>query len=56
MQLKQAGIVALDLNEFDEPDIKAEWYMDPVHLDEAGNQAMAQIIANKVVADALLRY
>jgi lysophospholipase L1-like esterase len=55
MHLQQAGIVALDLNEFDEQGIKAEWYMDPVHLDGAGNQAIAQIIANKIVADGLLR-
>jgi hypothetical protein len=35
--------------------IKAEWYMDEVHLDEAGNQAIAQLIANKIVAEGLLR-
>jgi hypothetical protein len=56
MHLQQAGIVALDLSELDEPGIKAEWYMDEVHLDAAGNQAIAQIIANKIVADGLLRY
>jgi hypothetical protein len=28
--------------------------MDPVHLDAAGNQAIAQIIATKIVADGLL--
>jgi lysophospholipase L1-like esterase len=55
MQLQQAGIVALDLNELDEQGIKAEWYMDPVHVDGAGNQAIAQIIAKKIVADGLLR-
>jgi hypothetical protein len=44
------------LNELDGPGIKAEWYMDEVHLDEAGNRAMAQIIANKIVAEGLLRY
>jgi lysophospholipase L1-like esterase len=55
MHLQQAGIEALDLNELDEQGIKAEWYMDPVHLDGAGNQAIAQIIANKIVADGLLR-
>jgi lysophospholipase L1-like esterase len=38
-----------------EPGIKAEWYMDEMHLDAAGNQAIAQIIANKIVADGLLR-
>jgi hypothetical protein len=54
MHLQQAGIVALDLNELDEQGIKAEWYMDPVHLDGAGNQAIAQIIAHKIVADGLL--
>jgi hypothetical protein len=26
-----------------------------MHLDAAGNQAIAQIIANKIVADGLLR-
>jgi lysophospholipase L1-like esterase len=41
--------------ELDEPGIKAEWYMDEMHLDAAGNQAIAQIIANKIVADGLLR-
>jgi lysophospholipase L1-like esterase len=55
MHLQQAGIVALDLSELDEPGIKAEWYMDEMHLDAAGNQAIAQIIANKIVADGLLR-
>jgi len=55
IRLKQAGIVALDLNELDEQGIKAEWFMDSVHLDGAGNQAIAQIIANKIVADGLLR-
>jgi lysophospholipase L1-like esterase len=55
MHLQQAGIVALDLNELDAQGINAEWYMDPVHLDEDGNQAIAQIIANKIVADGLLR-
>jgi hypothetical protein len=55
MHLQQAGIVALDVNELDEQVIKAEWFMDPVHLDEAGNQAIAQIIANKISADGLLR-
>ena len=55
MHLQQAGIVALDLNELDEQGIKAEWYMDSVHLDGAGNQAIAQIIAHKIVADGLLR-
>jgi lysophospholipase L1-like esterase len=55
MHLQQSGIVALDLNELDEQVIKAEWFMDPVHLDGAGNQAIAQIIANKIVADGLLR-
>ena len=55
MHLQQAGIVALDLNELDEQGIKAEWYMDAVHLDGAGNQAIAQIIAKKIAADGLLR-
>ena len=55
MHLQQAGIVALDLSELDEPSIKAGWYMDEMHLDAAGNQAMAQIIANKIVADGLFR-
>ena len=55
MHLQQVGIVALDLNELDEPVIKAEWYMDPVHLDGAGHQTIAQIITNKIVADRLLR-
>jgi hypothetical protein len=55
LPLQQAGVVVLDLNELDEPGIKAEWFMDPVHLDGAGNQAIAQVIANKVVADGLLR-
>jgi lysophospholipase L1-like esterase len=55
MHLQQAGIVALDLSELDEPAIKAGWYMDEMHLDAAGNQAIAQIIANKIVADGLLR-
>ena len=55
MHLQQAGIVALDLSELDEPGIKAEWYMDEMHLDAAGNQAIAKIIANKIVADSLLR-
>ena len=55
MHLQQAGIVALDLNELDEPGIKAEWYMDAMHLDGAGNQAIARIIVNKIVADGLLR-
>jgi lysophospholipase L1-like esterase len=55
MQLQQAGIVALDLNELDEQGIKAEWYMDPVHLDGAGHQAIAQVIAKKIAADGLLR-
>jgi lysophospholipase L1-like esterase len=55
MQLTQAGIVALDVNELDEQGIKAEWFMDPVHLDGAGNQAIAQIIAKKIAADGLLR-
>ena len=55
MHLQRAGIVALDLSERDEPGIKAERYMDEMHLDAAGNQAMAQIIANKIVADGLLR-
>jgi lysophospholipase L1-like esterase len=55
MQLQRAGIVALDLNELEEQGIKAEWYMDPVHLDGAGNQAIAQIIAKKIVTDGLLR-
>jgi lysophospholipase L1-like esterase len=55
LQLQQAGVVALDLNELDEPGIKAEWFMDSVHLDAAGNQAIAQIIADKIVADGLLR-
>jgi lysophospholipase L1-like esterase len=55
MHLQQAGIVALDLSELDELGIKAEWYMDEMHLDAAGNQAIAQIIANKIVADGLLR-
>jgi lysophospholipase L1-like esterase len=55
IHLQQAGIVALDLNELDEQGIKAEWYMDPVHLDAAGNQAIAQIIADKIAADGLLR-
>ena len=55
MHLQQAGVVALDLNELDEQVIKAEWYMDSVHLDGAGNQAIAQIIAHKIVADGLLR-
>jgi lysophospholipase L1-like esterase len=54
MQLQQAGIVALDLNELDEQSLKAEWYMDEVHLDGAGNQAIAQIIAKKIAADGLL--
>jgi lysophospholipase L1-like esterase len=53
--LQQAGIVTLDLNELDEQVIKAGWYMDPVHLDGAGNQAIAQIIAQKIAADGLLR-
>src|SRR5262245_7643742 len=53
--LAQAGIVTLDLNEMEEPGIKTEWYMDEVHLDEAGNQAIAQIIANKIAAEGLLR-
>jgi lysophospholipase L1-like esterase len=53
MHLQQAGIVALDLS--DEPGIEAGWYMDEMHLDAAGNQAIAQIIANKIVADGLLR-
>lgn len=55
MHLQQAGIVALDLSELDEPAIKAEWYMDEMHLDATGNQAIARIIANKIVADGLLR-
>jgi hypothetical protein len=55
MHLQQAGIVALDLSELEEPGIKGEWYMDEMHLDAAGNQAIAQIIANKIVADGLLR-
>jgi len=55
MHLQQAGIVALDLSELDEPGIKAERYMDEMHLDAAGNQAIARIIANKIVADGLLR-
>jgi lysophospholipase L1-like esterase len=55
MHLQQAGIVPLDLSELDQPGIKAEWYMDEMHLDAAGNQAIAQIIANKIVADGLLR-
>ena len=55
MHLQQAGIVALDLSELDEPGIKPGWYMDEMHLDAAGNQAIAQIIANKIVADGLLR-
>jgi lysophospholipase L1-like esterase len=29
--------------------------MDEMHLDAAGNQAIARIIANKIVADGLLR-
>jgi len=29
--------------------------MDEMHLDAAGNQAIADIIANKIVADRLLR-
>jgi lysophospholipase L1-like esterase len=55
MHLQQAGIVVLDLNELDEQGIKAEWYMDEMHLDGAGNQAIAQIIATQIVADGLLR-
>lgn len=55
MHLQKTGIVALDLSELDEPGIKAEWFMDEMHLDAAGNQAIAQIIANKIVADGLLR-
>jgi hypothetical protein len=55
MHLQQAGIVTLDLSEVDEPGIKAGWYMDEMHLDAAGNQAIAQIVANKIVADGLLR-
>jgi lysophospholipase L1-like esterase len=55
IRLKQAGIVALDLNELDEQGIKTEWFMDLVHLDGAGNQAIAQIIAKKIAADGLLR-
>jgi hypothetical protein len=55
MQLTQAGIIVLDVNELDEQSIKAEWFMDPVHLDGAGNQAIAQIIAKKIAADGLLR-
>jgi lysophospholipase L1-like esterase len=53
--LQQAGIVALDLSELDDPGINAERYMDEMHLDAAGNQAIARIIANKIVADGLLR-
>ena len=53
MHLQRAGIVALDLS--DEPGIEAGWYMDEMHLDAAGNQAIAQIIANEIVADGLLR-
>jgi hypothetical protein len=55
MHLQQAGIVALDLSELDEPGIKAERYMDEMHLDAVGNQAIARIIANKIVDDDLLR-
>ena len=55
MHLQQAGIVALDLSELDEPAIQPGWYMDEMHLDAAGNQAIAQIIANEIVADGLLR-
>jgi lysophospholipase L1-like esterase len=55
MHLQQAGIVALDLNELGEQGIKAEWFMDRMHLDGAGNQAIAQIIANKIAADGLVR-
>jgi lysophospholipase L1-like esterase len=29
--------------------------MDEMHLNAAGNQAIADIIANKIVADGLLR-
>jgi lysophospholipase L1-like esterase len=55
LHLQKAGIVALDLSELHEPSIEAGWYMDEMHLDAAGNQAMAQIIANKTVTDGLLR-
>jgi hypothetical protein len=55
MHLQQAGIVALDLGELDEPEIRAGWFMDEMHLDAAGNQAIAQIIAHKITADGLLR-
>jgi len=55
MHLQKAGIVALDLSELDERSIEAGWYMDEMHLDAAGNQAIADIIANKIVADRLLR-
>jgi hypothetical protein len=55
MHLQQAGIVPLDLGELDEPEIRAGWFMDEMHLDAAGNQAIARIIANKIIADGLLR-
>jgi lysophospholipase L1-like esterase len=55
MHLQRAGIGALDLNELDEQAIPAERYMDPMHLDGAGHQAIAQIIAKKIAADGLLR-
>ena len=55
LQLRQAGSFALDLSEIDEPSIEPGWYMDEMHLNVAGNQAIATIIANKIVTDGLLR-
>lgn len=46
------GLKYLDLSEFNE--IKAERFMDRIHLDAAGNKVMAEIIGKTIIRENLL--
>jgi len=52
--LKREGVRYLDLADPNVEEMKPEWFMDDVHLDEAGHRAVAQSLAKHLVHDGLM--